>query len=147
MWAQVLNPVECCRTRTAGGIPGHLATYGAKHSPPGGVGMPDWSEWVPPVCVPGDPLTHVISGQSSSYGSFSIWRPMMVRSTLLQVGWGCQIGPRGFLLSALPVTLWPTLCLVKVHHLDHSRFASPWFLMLFPMVYTQFPCEDGITWK
>ena len=51
--------------------------FGAKHSPPGGVGPPDWSEGVPPVCKPGDPLTQVISCQSSSYGSFSIWRPMI----------------------------------------------------------------------
>ena len=44
----------------------NIMRNGAKHSPPGGVGMPDWSEGVPPLCSPGDPLTHDISGSSSS---------------------------------------------------------------------------------
>ena len=39
---------------------------GAKHSPPGSMGSPDCLEGVPPVGVPGDPLTHDISGASSS---------------------------------------------------------------------------------
>ena len=29
---------------------------GAKHSPPGDSGVPDWSEGFPPVCGPGDPF-------------------------------------------------------------------------------------------
>ena len=73
--------------------------------------------------------------------------PQLVRSILLQVIRGSQTGPRGFLLSGFPVTLWSTLSLVKLHHMDHSRFHSQWFLMLFPMVYTPFPCEDGNLWN
>ena len=40
--------------------------HGAKHSPPGSMGAPDCLEGVPPLCVPGDPLAHDISGSSSS---------------------------------------------------------------------------------
>ena len=50
-----------------------VKSNGAKHSPPGDSGVPDWSEGVPPVCRPGDPLIHVISGETSSTGSFLIW--------------------------------------------------------------------------
>ena len=45
--------------------------YGAKHSPPGHQGAPDCPEGVPPVCRPGPPLIHDISGSSSSNEEFS----------------------------------------------------------------------------
>ena len=40
--------------------------YGAKHSPPGERGEPDWPEGVPPVWSPGPPLIHDISTPSLS---------------------------------------------------------------------------------
>ena len=36
-----------------------LLLHGAKHSPPGRQGAPDWQKGDPPECVPGDPLSHV----------------------------------------------------------------------------------------
>ena len=55
----------------------HDMDHGAKQSPPGPGWSPDWSQGVPPVWFPSDPLTQVISGQSSWYGSFSYWTIMI----------------------------------------------------------------------
>ena len=48
-------------------FPGH----GAKHSPPGGRGPPDCPGPLPPVRVPGPPLTNDISSSSPSNERFS----------------------------------------------------------------------------
>ena len=46
---------------------------GAKHSPPGRQGTSDWLKGVPPVAVPGPPLTYDNFGSTSSFDSFSTW--------------------------------------------------------------------------
>ena len=99
-----------------------------------------------PLPLPeGVPQVHDMDHSRHGSPWFLTFFPMvyLVRSILLQVTGECQIGPRGFLHFGFPVTLWSKLYLVKVHDMDHSRYWSSWFWMLFPMVYTPFPCEDG----
>ena len=52
--------------------------------------------------------------------------------------------PSSTLLSRTP--LWSMISLAQVHQMKNSRHESPWFLMLFPMVYTPHHQLIGNPW-